>query len=214
MTLTSKMHFVKFHLQVASCLPSRGQRKYAPLGMRLLWKYIRNHFLVYHLILHFVFISKTTKDLRLKFWIYNKKNMGFHLTSKNPLLPVEAWGMRMWSAYTPLISLWNLESGKPKNFKGHLGPGINNNLRALIFFLFFFFQCQIWFSNIFKTSGIVMIQHFLNILLALTKFWVHLAWWFIYFDALAYCREISKLNSFQQSWFLTARRSFSSLLMK
>ena len=48
------MHFVKFHLQVASCLPSRGKRKYAPLGMRLLWKYIRNYFLVYHLILHFV----------------------------------------------------------------------------------------------------------------------------------------------------------------
>ena len=45
-TLTSEMHFVKFHLEVASCLLSRGKRKYAPLGMRLLWKYIRNYFLV------------------------------------------------------------------------------------------------------------------------------------------------------------------------
>ena len=29
------MHFVKFHPEVASCLLSRGKRKYAPLGMRL-----------------------------------------------------------------------------------------------------------------------------------------------------------------------------------
>ena len=52
LTFTSEMHFVKFHLEVASCLLSRGKRKYAPLGMRLLWKYIRNYFLVYHLISH------------------------------------------------------------------------------------------------------------------------------------------------------------------
>ena len=50
LTLTSEMHFVKFYPEVASCLLSRGKRKYAPLGMRLLWKYIRNYFLVYHLI--------------------------------------------------------------------------------------------------------------------------------------------------------------------
>ena len=43
------MHFVKFHPEVASCLLPRGKRKYAPVGMRLLWKYIRNYFLVYHL---------------------------------------------------------------------------------------------------------------------------------------------------------------------
>ena len=49
LTLTSEMHFSKFHPQVASCLLSRGKRKYAPLGMRLLSKYIRNYFLVYHL---------------------------------------------------------------------------------------------------------------------------------------------------------------------
>ena len=52
LTLTSEMHLVKFHPEVASCLLSRGKRKYAPLGMRLLWKYIRNYFLVYHLISH------------------------------------------------------------------------------------------------------------------------------------------------------------------
>ena len=53
LTLTSEMHFMKFHPEVASCLLSRGKRKYAPLGMRLLWKYI-NYFLVYQLISHFL----------------------------------------------------------------------------------------------------------------------------------------------------------------
>ena len=48
------MHFMKFHPGVASCLLSRGKRKYAPLGMRLLWKYIRNYFVVYQLISHFL----------------------------------------------------------------------------------------------------------------------------------------------------------------
>ena len=36
LTLTSEMHFVKFQTEVASCLLSRGERKNAPLGMRLL----------------------------------------------------------------------------------------------------------------------------------------------------------------------------------
>ena len=52
-TLTSEMHFVKFHPEVASCLLSRVKRKYAPLGLRLLWKYI-NYFLVNHLTSHFL----------------------------------------------------------------------------------------------------------------------------------------------------------------
>ena len=41
LTLTSEMHFVKFHPEVGFCLLSRGKRKNATLGMRLLWKYIR-----------------------------------------------------------------------------------------------------------------------------------------------------------------------------
>ena len=52
LTLTSGMHFVKFRPEVASCLLSRGKRKYAPLGMRLLWKFIRNYFVVYQLTSH------------------------------------------------------------------------------------------------------------------------------------------------------------------
>ena len=60
-TLTSEMHFVKFHPEVASCLLSRGKRKYAPLGMRLLWKYI-SYFLVYHLISHFLLYLQNYKE--------------------------------------------------------------------------------------------------------------------------------------------------------
>ena len=56
------MHFVKFHPEVASCLLSSGKRKYAPLGMRLLWKYIRNYFLVYQLISHFLLYLQNYKE--------------------------------------------------------------------------------------------------------------------------------------------------------
>ena len=62
LTLTSEMHVVKFHPEVASCLLSRGKRKYAPLGMRLLWKYIRKYFLVYHLISHFFLYLSNYKE--------------------------------------------------------------------------------------------------------------------------------------------------------
>ena len=70
LTLTSEMHFVKFHPKVASCLLSRCKRKYPPLGMRLLWKYIRNYFLVYHSISHF--FVKSPKLQRIWSW-----NFGF-----------------------------------------------------------------------------------------------------------------------------------------
>ena len=61
LTLTSEMHFVKFYPEVASCLLSSGKRKYAPLGMMLLWKYI-NYFLVYHLTSHFLLYLQNYKE--------------------------------------------------------------------------------------------------------------------------------------------------------
>ena len=66
LTLTSEMHFVKFHPEVASCLLSRGKRKYAPLGMRLIWKYIRNSFLVNQLISHFLSYLQNYKEFKAK----------------------------------------------------------------------------------------------------------------------------------------------------
>ena len=62
LTLTSEMHFVKFHPEVACGLLSRDKRKYAPLGMRLLWKYIRNYFLVYQLTSHFLSYLQNYKE--------------------------------------------------------------------------------------------------------------------------------------------------------
>ena len=62
LTLTSEMYFVKLHPVVASCLLSRGKRKYAPLGMRMLWKYIRNYFLVYQLISPFLVYLQNYKE--------------------------------------------------------------------------------------------------------------------------------------------------------
>ena len=62
LTLTSEMYFVRFYPEVASCLLSWGKRKYAPLGMRLLWKYIRNYVLVYHLISHFLLYLQNYKE--------------------------------------------------------------------------------------------------------------------------------------------------------
>ena len=56
------MHFVKFYPEVASCLLSRGKRMHVPLGMRLLWKYIRNFFLVYHLISHILLYLQNYKE--------------------------------------------------------------------------------------------------------------------------------------------------------
>ena len=60
------MHFVKFHPEVASCLLSRGKRKYAPVGMRLIWKYIRNYFLVYQLISYFLSYLQNYKEFKAK----------------------------------------------------------------------------------------------------------------------------------------------------
>ena len=67
LTLTSNLRFVRFHPRLASCLLSRGKRKYAWLEMRMLCKYIRNIYwyiplnftlyMLYRLILHSVFGS-------------------------------------------------------------------------------------------------------------------------------------------------------------
>ena len=89
LTLTSEMHFVKFHPEIASCLLSRGKRKYAPLGMRLLWKYI-NYFLVYHLTSHFLLYLQNYKEFEAEILDLQLEKYG--LSSKNMLLPVWALG--------------------------------------------------------------------------------------------------------------------------
>ena len=82
LTLTSEIHFVKFHPEVASCLPSRGKRKYAPLGMRLLWKYIRNYFLVYQLTSHFLSYLQNYKEFEAEILDLQLENNGLSFDIK------------------------------------------------------------------------------------------------------------------------------------
>ena len=79
------MHFVKFHPEVAPCLLSRGKRKYAPLGMRLLWKYIRNYFLVYHLISHFLLYLQNYKEFEVEILDLQSEKCGLSFDIKGPL---------------------------------------------------------------------------------------------------------------------------------
>ena len=83
LTLTSEMHFVKFHPEVPSCLLTRGKRKYAPLGMRLIWKYIRNYFLVYQLISHFLSYLKNYREFKAKILDLQPEKYGLSFDIKN-----------------------------------------------------------------------------------------------------------------------------------
>ena len=47
---------------------------------------------------HFLLYLQNYKEFEAEILDLQLKNMGFHLVSKNILLPVEPWGMRMWSA--------------------------------------------------------------------------------------------------------------------
>ena len=82
LTLTSEMHFVKFCPEVASCLLSRGKRKYAPLGMRLLWKYIRNYFLVYHLTSHLLLYLPNYKEFEAEIFDLQLEKYGLSFDIK------------------------------------------------------------------------------------------------------------------------------------
>ena len=82
LTLTSEMHFGKFHPEVAACLLSRGKRKNAPLGMRLLWKYIRNYFLVYHLTSHFLLYLQNYKEFEAEILDFQLEKYGLSFDIK------------------------------------------------------------------------------------------------------------------------------------
>ena len=92
LTLTSEMHFVKFHPEVASCLLSRGKRKYAPLGMRLLWKYIRNYFLVYQLISGFLLYLQNYKEFEAEMLDLQSEKYGLSFDIKK--YTTSGWALR------------------------------------------------------------------------------------------------------------------------
>ena len=90
-TLTSEMHFVKFYPEVASCLLSRGKRKYAPLGMRLLWNYIRNYFLVYQLISHLLLYLQNCKEFEAE--ILDLKSEKYELSFDIKKYTTSGWAL-------------------------------------------------------------------------------------------------------------------------
>ena len=90
------MHFVKFHPEVASCLLSRGKRKYAPLGMRLIWKYIRNYFLVYQLISHFLSYLQNYKEFKAKILDLPPEKYGLSFDIKGVLHPRPVFGLFLY----------------------------------------------------------------------------------------------------------------------
>ena len=111
LTLTSEIHFVEFHPEVASCFLSRGKRKYEPLGMRLLWKYIRNYFLVYHLTSHFLLYLQNYKEFEawildlqiekygLSFDIKKYTTSGWALGDEN-MIGIRSFNSAKWTKFT------------------------------------------------------------------------------------------------------------------
>ena len=127
--LTSEMHFVKFHPEVASCLLSRGKRKYAPLGMRLIWKYIRNYFLVYQLISHFLSYLHNYKEFKAKILDLQPEKYGLSFDIKK--CTTSGWalgdenviGLRSFNVDThPIISIQPplLQNNAQTNFKSQV----------------------------------------------------------------------------------------------
>ena len=96
------MYFVKFHPEVASCLLFRGKRKYAPLGMRLLWRYIKNYFLVYQLISRFVLYLQNYKEFEAEILDLQSEKYGLsfdikkYTTSGLALGDENVIGIRAW----------------------------------------------------------------------------------------------------------------------
>ena len=77
--------FCEVSPMVASCLLSKGKRKYAPLGMRLLWKYIRNYFLVYQLISPFSVYLQNYKELEAEILDLQSEKYGLSFDIKKDI---------------------------------------------------------------------------------------------------------------------------------
>ena len=82
LTLTSEMYFMRFHPEVTSCLLSRGETKYATLGMRLWCKYIRNYLLVYQLTSHFLPYLQNYKEFEGEISDLQLENYGLSFETK------------------------------------------------------------------------------------------------------------------------------------
>ena len=142
------MHFVKFHPEVASCLFSRGKRKYAPLGMRLSWKYIRNYFLVYQLISRFLLYLQNYKEFEAEILDLQSEKYGLsfdikkYITSGWALGDENVIGIR---AFNFNSTLWNdNKAGSYHNGTLHTGPGIRIKCGSWRFSLDHFASTRSW----------------------------------------------------------------------
>ena len=79
LTMTPKTHFVQFCLKVASYFLSGAKISMWHWRWGCYGKYIKKSLLVYTRNMY-IFCCNSVTNLKLKFWGYNKKNMGFHLT--------------------------------------------------------------------------------------------------------------------------------------
>ena len=98
LTLISEMYFVKFHPEVASCLLSRGKKKVCNPGDEAILKIHKLFSVIPFNFILFVIPPKLQRIWSWNFGFAIRKIWAFILISKNMLLPVEPWGMRMWSA--------------------------------------------------------------------------------------------------------------------
>ena len=94
LTLTSEMHFVKFHPEVAFCLLSRGKRKYAPLGDEAIMKIHKKLFsgIPIQLISHFLLYLLNYKEFEAVILALQSEKYGLSFDIKKYTTPGWALG--------------------------------------------------------------------------------------------------------------------------
>ena len=103
LTLTFEIHFVKFHPVVASCFTLQRQKKVCTPGDEAIMKIHEKLFsgIPFNYTI-FIISPKLQRIWSWNFGFAIRKIRAFIWYQKNILLPVEPWGMRMWSAQGPL----------------------------------------------------------------------------------------------------------------
>ena len=83
LTLTSEMHFVKFHPEGSFLFTLQRQKKVCTPGDEVIMKkYMRNYFLVYHLISHFLLYLQNYKEFEAEILDLQSENYGFSFDIK------------------------------------------------------------------------------------------------------------------------------------
>ena len=155
------MYFVRFHPEVTSCLLSRGKTKYATLGMRLWWKYIRNYLLVYQLTSHFLPYLQNYKEFEAEISDLQLEKYGLSFETKK--YTTSGWargdenviGIRAFKSNIRLVQKtiskiifkgdkigWNLEQKIPQQQGFHLACLYAHNAVGFSHTLWPFSHCE------------------------------------------------------------------------